>query len=688
VATASLVVSNFGQLQDVSVAGSSSGDVLYKSGAFWTNKKLYLQDLEDVQGTNSTTLNHFLKYNGSAWVGSSIVEINALDDISDVVITSATNGQLLQYNGTNWVNSTPPTGEPMGFENRLDSTISLATRTFTIAPVSSPYTVWCKGIRHVKTGSLSTTIPDTSGLHYIYFNNSGALSNKMTYFDLENDTPVAYIYWNQGNNTHHFFADERHGIVMDWATHEYLHRTRGAAIASGFGITATTGGDGSSNTHAQISIANGTFFDEDLEVAITHSATPTANTWEQRIQSPGYFPVFYRSGSAWVKDTATVYPMKFTASQRTEYNLNTAGTWSSTQLSNNKYGITWIVATNNINEPIIAILGQQEYSSSNLAEDSTWEDLDLTGFPIYEFRPLHKLVYYTSNGYTNAPKTAIVSVWDYRAIFSTAGAVPSTPVNDHGSMIGLSDNDHPQYLLVADHDSRDHSAALSTAVLDDISDVAITSATPNHFLRYNGSAWVNDLVTLGTNTDGNYMSGVSAGTGISISHTPAEGSTATVSLNATLDNLSDVIITSATPNHILQYDGSTWVNVLNTIADSSVTQEKIADRAVGSAELDNLTLNAQTGTTYTLVLADAHKLITLNNASPISLTVPTDVSVNFDVGDQVNLLQLGAGQVTVGGAGVNLRSESSKLKLTGQYAVATLIKIAANEWVLVGNLAA
>jgi hypothetical protein len=124
------------------------------------------------------------------------------------------------------------------------------------------------------------------------------------------------------------------------------------------------------------------------------------------------------------------------------------------------------------------------------------------------------------------------------------------------------------------------------------------------------------------------------------------------------------------------------------IVDNAVTQAKVADRAIGSAELDNLTLNAQTGTTYTLVLTDAHKLITLSNASAITLTVPTNASVAFDIGDQVNLLQLGAGQVTVSGAGVTFRSEGSKLKLKAQYAAATLVKIGTDEWVLLGNTAA
>lgn len=125
------------------------------------------------------------------------------------------------------------------------------------------------------------------------------------------------------------------------------------------------------------------------------------------------------------------------------------------------------------------------------------------------------------------------------------------------------------------------------------------------------------------------------------------------------------------------------------LADNSVTQIKLADRAVGSSELDNLTLNAQTGTSYTLVLTDAHKLVTLSNSSPITVTIPAEASVNFDIGDQVNLMQLGSGQVTVsGGVSVTIRSQGSKLKLNGQYATAVIIKIAADEWVLVGNTAA
>jgi len=99
-------------------------------------------------------------------------------------------------------------------------------------------------------------------------------------------------------------------------------------------------------------------------------------------------------------------------------------------------------------------------------------------------------------------------------------------------------------------------------------------------------------------------------------------------------------------------------------------------------------LNAQTGTTYTLVLADAGKFVTLNNASAIALTVPLESSVNYAIGTSIDLVQLGAGQVTVAGAGGVTVNATPGLKLRAQYSAATLVKTASNTWVLVGDIAA
>ena len=102
-----------------------------------------------------------------------------------------------------------------------------------------------------------------------------------------------------------------------------------------------------------------------------------------------------------------------------------------------------------------------------------------------------------------------------------------------------------------------------------------------------------------------------------------------------------------------------------------------------------IAINAQTGTTYTTVLADDGKLITCSNASAISVTIPPNSSVAYGIGTQLNFAQLLAGQVTlVAGAGVTLNSSGAKLKLKDQYAVATCVKTDTNTWFVVGNLSA
>jgi len=99
-------------------------------------------------------------------------------------------------------------------------------------------------------------------------------------------------------------------------------------------------------------------------------------------------------------------------------------------------------------------------------------------------------------------------------------------------------------------------------------------------------------------------------------------------------------------------------------------------------------INAQTGTTYTLAFNDIGQLVTLDNASAITLTIPTNASVAFPIGTTINLYRKGAGTVTVGGASVTIRSADSKLKLRVQYSTASLTKIGTDEWVLFGDISA
>lgn len=92
-----------------------------------------------------------------------------------------------------------------------------------------------------------------------------------------------------------------------------------------------------------------------------------------------------------------------------------------------------------------------------------------------------------------------------------------------------------------------------TTSIEDLLDVTISSATNGDFLRYNGSVWINDAVNLGTDTTGNFVSNVSSGNGITVTHTPGEASSATVAVDTSVvATLSDTQIltnkTLATPS--------------------------------------------------------------------------------------------------------------------------------------------
>lgn len=111
--------------------------------------------------------------------------------------------------------------------------------------------------------------------------------------------------------------------------------------------------------------------------------------------------------------------------------------------------------------------------------------------------------------------------------------------------------------------------------------------------------------------------------------------------------------------------------------------------AVAVPNVHRWQVNNVTNTTYTLALTDAGKVVNLDNANPMTLTVPADSSVTFEVGQEIILAQYGAGQVTVAAAvGVTIRSLSGNLKISGQYGVARLVKLASDEWLLSGNLTA
>jgi hypothetical protein len=105
------------------------------------------------------------------------------------------------------------------------------------------------------------------------------------------------------------------------------------------------------------------------------------------------------------------------------------------------------------------------------------------------------------------------------------------------------------------------------------------------------------------------------------------------------------------------------------------------------ADWDTPQLIDTTSSTTTLEVEQAGKLIKCTNSSSINIVIPTNEAEEFSIGQRVDIIQYGTGQVTVlGDTGVDVRFTPTN-KLRAQYSTASIIKIAENEWVLAGDLA-
>lgn len=134
-----------------------------------------------------------------------------------------------------------------------------------------------------------------------------------------------------------------------------------------------------------------------------------------------------------------------------------------------------------------------------------------------------------------------------------------------------------------------------------------------------------------------------------------------------------------------------YVNVVITPAATSFNAgTDWTPFAISSDYLDRgpVVFQTQVGTTYTLVLADATKFVTMSNAAASTLVIPPSSSVDFPLGTQIEGAQLGAGQVTLTeGSGVTIVASPGK-KIAAQYGVFSVLKIDTDTWLAYGRLSA
>jgi hypothetical protein len=322
----------------------------------------------------------------------------------------------------------PATASGIEDASNVSFTWTDGTRTLAVAPVSGSYTYWWHGLKHSVSGSQNVVITNTTGIHFVYFNSlTGVLTQSTTAWDILSDVAVAAVYWN-ATTSKGVLLNEKHGLVMDPATHLRLHTVDGTRVVSGFGFSGTTVSPSSpADADNDIQVATGVIADEDLRVTVPAQGNSASS-----------YRVWYRTGASgdWTWDNTSL-PFTNAASSYMHFNEFTGGTWQKTALTNSQYMNMWVCATPalNDNHGIIFVMGQAVYptlagaQAEDIAVAVNWGVL-----PFPEIAALYKVTFRTGSAYTSTGKCRIdvapVSIMNSKLTIAVAGAstLPSASV--------------------------------------------------------------------------------------------------------------------------------------------------------------------------------------------------------------------------------------------------------------------
>jgi hypothetical protein len=248
-----------------------------------------------------------------------------------------------------------------------------------------------------------------------------------------------------------------------------------------------------------------------------------------------------------------------------------------------------------------------------------------------------------------------------------------------------------QFTVALDVDTQNEEVVFVTAVSSDTLTI-VRGRAGTSAISHTGGATVKHVLTSDDLTF--YTTGVAtADAAIPESVVTAKADLLVASASGVVDNLA-----VGTNNQVLTADstqtlGIKWAAPTNQIPSQTgnageylKTDGTTATWEPAVATLD-LTFNAQTGTTYTLVAGDLNKLVTLSNAGTITLTVPSGI---FTTGQQINIQQLGAGTVQIRNDGTSVLTStgatSTAPNLRAQFSAATIVCTSSNNFTVIGDL--
>lgn len=626
-----------------------------------------------------------------------------------------------------------------GFENRMDSTYSIDSNGIVvIEPILDSYNIYCNGIKITIDSPYAIQIVEDQTLTYVYFDytNGLELKSSTTAWDIKNPNIVLTLLVYKDDNTY-AITDERHSYKRNIEWHSWAHNTIGAMYYSGLegNFTNTT-----------FSISQGVIYDEDIRFDTINTKTTTS--------------LWYRSG---VSNKMRIIRNSNTPYHRIGDVIQYDNEGILTSIDNNKYAVSWVYCSNDSEEPIYTVLGQNQYDTLALAQNTNYPIINLT---TAEWKLLYKVIFQNKDGVAT-----YIDTLDYRSVQAGTPIIAYQP-NSHSSLINRDVvNSHPSSAIEYDNTSSNLQANNVKNALDEISTLVKEISGDNSgsdinyhqpfILEFDDNSWniedENYIITIPQNIHAQlpskslfvnvFMSNtINQNTLTSYSITnlgtiflrsdvpfkgyviisdltkPVSGPLITdhnllhnrdeignhTKLSPLIDSTQAIQVTTSNNTPLLVFDTiNEKINVSNNYIpteETNIVTKKYTDETINtkideiSGDITSLlsakkntitTIKKVTGGSFSLDITDTEKFILLLSNEDIVITIEPDSIVNFAIGTQIDLQQIGEGTVMFNaGEGVTIYSKDNNKKISAQYVGVTLIKIANNTWSLFGDLSA
>lgn len=334
------------------------------------------------------------------------------------------------------------------------------TRTLTIEGNGSKY--WLNNTQYSLDVDVQIQISTQEGLHFIFFNNSGIQESTTPWEMNYSICPVTVIYWDNTNSKYLFMEYEFHKWVMQANLHQYLHLTRGTSYAFGlqFSLISQTLGQ----------ITTGQIFDEDIQLNIGSTIGST------QLLNPLQAPIYYRDGiNANLRKIDATSNLCY-LNPAPQINVNNGGNWELQAVQNNRYFVYWLLATNDIDKPIILMPGTAQGATQGDADQqNTLFGMNFSNVDIAEFVVLSRIMMIAS-----PTSYQIVQVDDYRSSRTESSYV--APVEELTSLIDV-------VPTIADRDAiQNPPTGKEVHVIDATADITVYADWARYM--YDGSEWI------------------------------------------------------------------------------------------------------------------------------------------------------------------------------------------------------